>query len=95
MRVIEIQHGVGVASTQERSIAETRRAWWKAACVAAFLSSGLSFLLGAGISLFAALAFLPPSKASAYATVGLLFASFVFAFLGAHALDKLDAIESD
>jgi hypothetical protein len=61
--------------------------------LAAFTLSGMSFLIGAVISFLAALSFLPPTKLTAYATVGLLFAAFLLAFFFSHAMDKLERLK--
>lgn len=91
MRVIEMQHTFTIVESEERSARSQTK--WRVLALAAFILSGMSFLIGAVISFLAALSLLPPTKLTAYATVSMLFAAFLLAFFFAHAMDKLERLK--
>ena len=72
-----------------------RRSFWTTCAVGAFALAILCFVSGVVASLASTVGVLPASRVSGRWIVCTLLAAFVFAFGGAHALDRLDKDEGD
>lgn len=63
---------------------------WSVSAIGSFGLSGLCFIAGLIASAASLLGIIPVSPASARWTVAILLSAFVFAFLGAHSIDKIN-----
>lgn len=74
---------------------DSQAGFWTACAVGAFSLAILCFISGVVASIASAIGVLSASRASGRWIVCTLLAAFVFAFAGAHALDRLDEDNSD
>jgi hypothetical protein len=85
-------HGMIVARTKPLPKGAVRT-FWVLTAFTGFFGSAVLMALGLTVSALSALDVIAPSHGSGYAAVILLSSSFIFAFLGAHSLDRLSAPE--
>ncbi|HEX6126162.1 MAG TPA: hypothetical protein VFZ23_12385 [Pyrinomonadaceae bacterium] len=75
-----------------RGRSEFRKLLWSASATGSFAGSAFCFISGLMASLASMLGVLPVSPVTARWTVGILLTAFIFAFLGAHSVDKISEI---
>ncbi len=89
MRMIISAELVETIRANEAEHAKYRReVFWTGIATAAFVGAAVCFVSGVIVSLATAIGFISASPGTSRWTLGLLFSAFVFAFGGAHALDK-------
>jgi hypothetical protein len=90
-KVIEVNFAA--ASAKRKDPVSPR--FWPVVAVCSFGGSIICLIAGLVFSAFAGLEIVSASRTTAYISVGILLAAFVFAFLGAHTLDRNRSTQGD
>lgn len=90
MQAIGIQIKAQAEKAEVRHFRSSRKKLWRIVLLSSSAAAGVSFMAGDMISLITALGIAASTQLTAGLTVSLLLASFGFAFLVAHAMDKIE-----